>query len=78
MTRVLLVEDEESFSDPLSYLLKAEGFDVAVVATGPEALAEYDRGGGQRLELRPAAEHGPDPRDELARGVRLRDVVVGA
>jgi len=51
VTRVLLVEDEESFSDPLSYLLKAEGFEVAVAATGPEALAEYDRGGADLVLL---------------------------
>ncbi len=51
MTRVLLVEDEESFSDPLSYLLKAEGFEVAVASTGPEALAEYDRGGADIVLL---------------------------
>ena len=51
MTRVLLVEDEESFSDPLSYLLKAEGFEVAVAATGPDALLEYDRGGADIVLL---------------------------
>ena len=51
MTRVLLVEDEESFSDPLSYLLKAEGFEVAVAATGPQALAEYDRSGADIVLL---------------------------
>ncbi len=51
MTRVLLVEDEESFSDPLSYLLKAEGFEVAVAATGPEALGEYDRNGADIVLL---------------------------
>jgi len=51
VTRVLLVEDEESFSDPLSYLLKAEGFEVAVAATGPEALAEYDRNGADLVLL---------------------------
>ena len=51
MTRVLLVEDEESFSDPLSYLLKAEGFEVAVAQTGPEALTEYDRGGADIVLL---------------------------
>ena len=39
MTRVLVVEDEESISDPLSYLLRQEGFEVAVAATGPEGLA---------------------------------------
>ena len=30
MTRVLVVEDEESFSDALSYNLRKEGFEVAV------------------------------------------------
>ncbi len=51
MTRVLVVEDEESFSDPLSYLLKAEGFEVAVAQTGPEALVEYDRSGADIVLL---------------------------
>ncbi len=51
MTRVLLVEDEESFSDPLSYLLEQEGFDVAVAGTGPQALEEFDRGGADIVLL---------------------------
>jgi len=51
VTRVLLVEDEESFSDPLSYLLKAEGFEVAVAQTGHEAITEYDRGGADIVLL---------------------------
>jgi len=51
VTRVLVVEDEESFSDPLSYLLKAEGFEVAVAQTGPEALVEYDRSGADIVLL---------------------------
>ncbi len=51
MTRVLLVEDEESLSDPLSYLLETEGFEVSVAATGPEALAEYDRVGADLVLL---------------------------
>ena len=45
MTRVLVVEDEESFSDALSYMLRKEGFEVAVAATGPEALIEFERTG---------------------------------
>ncbi|WP_409484790.1 response regulator [Arsenicicoccus dermatophilus] len=45
MTRILVVEDEESISDPLSYLLRREGYDVAVAATGPEALSHFDRVG---------------------------------
>ncbi|MCW2607271.1 MAG: two component transcriptional regulator, winged helix family [Frankiales bacterium] len=51
MTRVLLVEDEESFSDPLSYLLRQEGFEVAVAETGPDALAEFDRAGADIVLL---------------------------
>ncbi|MDX6284563.1 MAG: two-component system, OmpR family, response regulator RegX3 [Frankiales bacterium] len=51
MTRVLVVEDEESFSEALSYLLRKEGFDVAVAATGPDALAEFDRNGADLVLL---------------------------
>jgi two-component system response regulator RegX3 len=51
MTRVLVVEDEESFSDALSYMLRREGFDPVVAATGPEALAEFDRGGADIVLL---------------------------
>jgi two-component system response regulator RegX3 len=38
MTRILVVEDEQSFSDPLSYTLRKEGYEVAVAETGTEAL----------------------------------------
>ncbi len=51
MTRILVVEDEESFSDPLSYLLTKEGYDVAVAATGPAALSEFDRTGADLVLL---------------------------
>jgi two-component system response regulator RegX3 len=51
MTRVLVVEDEESFSDALSYMLKREGFETAVAATGPDALTEFDRGGADVVLL---------------------------
>ncbi|WP_449060809.1 response regulator [Planomonospora algeriensis] len=51
MTRVLIVEDEESFSDALSYMLRKEGFEVAVAATGPEALETFDRGGADLVLL---------------------------
>ncbi|HET9173537.1 MAG TPA: response regulator transcription factor [Actinospica sp.] len=51
MTRVLVVEDEESFSDPLSYMLRNEGFEVAVAATGPDALDEFDRHGADLVLL---------------------------
>ena len=42
MTRILVVEDQESYRDPLAYLLRKEGFDVAVAATGPAAVEEFD------------------------------------
>ena len=51
MTRVLLVEDEESFSDALSFQLRREGFEVEVAATGPEGLAEFDRSGADLVLL---------------------------
>jgi two-component system response regulator RegX3 len=51
MTRVLVVEDEESYSDALAYLLRKEGFEVAIAATGPDALAEFDRNGADIVLL---------------------------
>ena len=45
MTHVLVVEDEESISDALSYLLRKEGYTVTVAADGDTALAEFDRTG---------------------------------
>lgn len=51
MTRILVVEDEESFSDPLSYLLRKEGYEVGVAESGPEALAEFDRAGADLVLL---------------------------
>jgi two-component system, OmpR family, response regulator RegX3 len=51
MTRVLVVEDEESYRDALSYMLRKEGFDVATAATGPDALAEFERSGADIVLL---------------------------
>jgi two-component system response regulator RegX3 len=51
VTRVLVVEDEESYSDALSYVLRKEGFEVALAATGPAALDEFDRGGADIVLL---------------------------
>ncbi len=43
MTRILVVEDEESFSDALGFMLRREGFEVAIAATGPEAITAFER-----------------------------------
>jgi two-component system response regulator RegX3 len=51
VSRVLVVEDEESYSDALAYMLRKEGFEVAIAATGPDALAEFDRAGADIVLL---------------------------
>lgn len=51
MTRVLVVEDEESYSDALSYMLRKEGFEVAVAPTGDQALDTFDRTGADLVLL---------------------------
>jgi len=51
MTRVLVVEDEESFSDALSYMLRREGYEVEVAETGPDALVAFDRSGADLVLL---------------------------
>ena len=51
MTRVLIVEDEESFADPLAFLMRKEGFTTAIAATGQDALAEFDRNGADIVLL---------------------------
>ena len=51
MSRILIVEDEESFSDPLSYLLAKEGFEVEVVDNGIDAITEFDRVGADLVLL---------------------------
>jgi two-component system response regulator RegX3 len=51
LARVLVVEDEESFSDALSYMLRKEGFEVSVAATGTSALTQFDRTGADIVLL---------------------------
>lgn len=51
MTRVLVVEDEESFSDALSFMLRREGYEVLVASDGNEALATFDKHGADLVLL---------------------------
>lgn len=51
MTRVLVVEDEESFSEAVSFMLRKEGFDVLVAADGNAALDMFDRQGADIVLL---------------------------
>jgi len=48
---VLVVEDEESYREALSFLLEREGFQVTVAATGPDALAAFERSGADIVLL---------------------------
>ncbi|MFN2318586.1 MAG: response regulator [Dermatophilaceae bacterium] len=51
MTRILLVEDEASYSEPLSYLLAKEGYVVVTAETGPDAVAQFEADGADLVLL---------------------------
>ena len=51
MTRILVVEDEKSFSEPLAFLLGKEGYEVEVAADGNEAIAKFDKSGADLVLL---------------------------
>lgn len=51
MTKILVVEDEASFSDALSYVLGKEGFEVVVADTGDGAIKAFDKGGADLVLL---------------------------
>ncbi|BDZ55686.1 response regulator transcription factor [Agromyces marinus] len=51
MTRILLVEDEIALSDPLSFLLEREGYEVEVADDGLAAVAAFDREGADLVLL---------------------------
>jgi two-component system response regulator RegX3 len=51
VTRVLVVEDEESFSDALSFMLRREGFEVGIASTGTDAVTLFDQHGADLVLL---------------------------
>lgn len=51
MTRILIVEDEESYREPLVYQLTREGYDVSAAASGEEGLELFTKGGIDNLML---------------------------
>ncbi len=51
MTRILIVEDEPSLSEPLAYLLGREGYETTIVADGLAAVAEFERNGSDLVLL---------------------------
>lgn len=51
MTKILVVEDEASFSEALAYVLGKEGFEVVVADTGDGAITTFDRVGADLVLL---------------------------
>jgi len=73
VTRILLVEDESALSEPLSFLLEREGYEITVAEDGPSAIAEFDRSGTDLILLDlmlPGI-----PGTEVCREIRTRSAV---
>jgi two-component system response regulator RegX3 len=51
MTRILIVEDEPSLSEPLAYLLGREGYETTIAGDGLAAVAEFDHHGADLILL---------------------------
>lgn len=51
MTRIMVVEDEESFSEALAFMLRREGYEVEVAADGLVAVDLFDRSGADLVLL---------------------------
>jgi two-component system response regulator RegX3 len=51
MTRILVIEDEASFSEALSYVLTKEGYQVTVADTGDGAIKAFDKDGADLVLL---------------------------
>lgn len=51
MTRILVIEDEESYRAPLAYRLTRAGYEVVQAATGPDGLAAFATHGADLVLL---------------------------
>jgi len=51
MTKILIVEDESSFSEALSFLLGKEGYEVDVAETGTEAIKKFNENSADLILL---------------------------
>jgi two-component system response regulator RegX3 len=73
VTHILLVEDEQALSEPLSFLLEREGYVVTIAEDGPGAIREFDRAGADLILLDlmlPGI-----PGTEVCREIRTRSTV---
>ncbi|MEN9736350.1 MAG: hypothetical protein RL129_1061 [Actinomycetota bacterium] len=51
MTKILIIEDEASFSDAIKFLLEKEGFEVAVANNGQVGITEFQKNGADLILL---------------------------
>lgn len=51
MTRILIVEDESSLSEPLAFLLEREGYETVIAEDGLAGVAEFDKNGADLVLL---------------------------
>ncbi len=51
MTRILIIEDEGSYRDALTFMLEKEGFDVVATEDGAAGLEEFDKQGADLVLL---------------------------
>ncbi len=51
MTRVLIIEDEDSYREATAFMLRKEGFEVSEVPDGARGLAEFERVGADLVLL---------------------------
>ncbi|MBF0697461.1 DNA-binding response regulator, partial [Actinomyces bowdenii] len=45
MTRILLVEDEENYRDPLAFQLRRDGYEVVTAEDGVLAVERFEEAG---------------------------------
>ena len=51
MTRILIVEDEASLSEPLAYLLEREGYETTIAEDGLTAVSEFEKNSADLILL---------------------------
>ena len=51
MAKILVVEDEETLSEAIAFLLSKEGFEVNVAVDGPDAIAQFEKSGADLILL---------------------------
>jgi branched-chain amino acid transport system ATP-binding protein len=78
MTRILLVEDEKSLSEPLSYLLRREGYEVQVVDNGLAAVSAVEAAPPDLMLLdEPSEGIQPSIVKEIARNIKRLNAETG-